>query len=61
MRRGEASQLAPWQYFGLLWAMLLDAVMFGVQPSAGSLLGSAFVVAGGLLAQFPGWRGRGQS
>ena len=56
MRRGEASQLAPWQYFGLLWAVLLDAVMFGVPPSAGSLLGSAFVVAGGLLAQLPGWR-----
>jgi drug/metabolite transporter (DMT)-like permease len=52
MRRGEASQLAPWQYFGLLWATLLDAIMFGVQPSTGSFLGSAFIIAGGLLAQF---------
>ena len=60
MRRGEASQLAPWQYFGLLWATVLDAVMFGVQPSAGSFLGSVFVIAGGLLAQF-GIRRRMQS
>ena len=60
MRRGEASQLAPWQYFGLLWAMVLDATMFGVPPSAGSFLGSAFVIAGGLLAQF-GVRRRRQS
>jgi len=60
MRRGEASQLAPWQYFGLLWATVLDAAMFGVPPSAGSFLGSAFVIAGGLLAQF-GIRQRTQS
>ncbi len=52
MRRGEVSQLAPWQYFGLLSAALLDAVMFGVQPSTGSFLGSALVIAGGLLSQF---------
>jgi len=52
MRRGEASQLAPRQYFGLIWATLLDAIMFGVQPSTGSFLGSAFIIAGGLLAQF---------
>ena len=52
LRRGEASQLAPWQYVGLLWAMFLDATMFGVQPSVGSLLGSALVVSGGLLSQF---------
>jgi len=51
LRRSEASRLAPWQFSGLLWAMLLDAVMFGAVPSAGALLGSALIIAGGLLAQ----------
>ena len=51
LRRSEASQLAPWQFSGLLWAMLLDVVMFGDTPSVGSLLGGALILAGGLLAQ----------
>lgn len=51
LRRSEASQLAPWQFSGLLWAMLLDAAMFGGTPSVGSLLGGALVIGGGLLAQ----------
>lgn len=51
LRRSEASQLAPWQFSGLLWVMLLDAVMFGGTPSVGSLLGGALILAGGLLAQ----------
>lgn len=51
LRRSEASRLAPWQFSGLLWAMLLDAAMFGIQPSAGSLIGGALIVVGGLLAQ----------
>ncbi|WP_170181712.1 DMT family transporter [Phreatobacter stygius] len=51
LRRSEASRLAPWQFFGLLWAMLMDAVMFATWPSIGSLLGGALIIAGGLLAQ----------
>lgn len=51
LRRSEASRLAPWQFFGLIWAMLMDAMMFATWPSIGSLLGGALIIAGGLLAQ----------
>ena len=51
LRRGEASRLAPWQFSGLLWAMMLDIAMFGAVPSVGSLLGATLIVAGALLAQ----------
>lgn len=52
LRRGEASRLAPWQFSGLLWAMLLDAVMFGGMPSMGSAAGGLLIILGGLLAQY---------
>ncbi|MFC3123468.1 DMT family transporter [Pseudoroseomonas globiformis] len=51
LRRGEASQLAPWQFSGLLWAMLIDAVMFSLVPSAYSILGGVLIIGGGILAQ----------
>ncbi|RYY12816.1 MAG: DMT family transporter [Alphaproteobacteria bacterium] len=58
LRRGEASRLAPWQFTGLIWAMVLDAVMFSVSPSIVSLLGGLMIVAGGIAAQLedqPTW------
>jgi drug/metabolite transporter (DMT)-like permease len=51
LRRGEASQLAPWQFSGLLWAMLLDAVMFSTVPGIVSALGGILIIGGGILAQ----------
>ena len=51
LRRSEASRLAPWQFSGLLWAMLLDAAVFGGLPAIGSVAGGALIVTGGLLAQ----------
>lgn len=53
LRRGEASRLAPWQFSGLIWAMAMDAVMFGTHPSLLSLAGGALIIFGGLMAQ--GW------
>lgn len=50
LRRGEASRLAPWQFSGLLWAMLIDALLFTTLPSPVSLLGGSLIIAGGLLA-----------
>jgi drug/metabolite transporter (DMT)-like permease len=50
LRRGEASRLAPWQFFGLVWAILLDVVMFATMPSVGSLFGSGLILLGGVLA-----------
>ncbi|QCK86580.1 DMT family transporter [Phreatobacter aquaticus] len=51
LRLSETSKIAPWQFSGLIWAMLLDAVMFSVAPSLGSLAGAACIILGGLLAQ----------
>ncbi|MBO1081392.1 EamA family transporter [Roseomonas haemaphysalidis] len=58
LRRGEASRLAPWQFTGLLWAMLLDAVVGHAAPAPLALLGAALVILGGILAQRFGARPR---
>lgn len=59
LRRGEASRLAPWQFTGLIWAMVLDAIMFGVFPGVTSLSGGLMIMAGGIVAQL-GPRSMGQ-
>lgn len=51
LRLAETSRIAPWQFTGLIWAMLMDAVVFAVQPSIWSLAGAACIIAGGLMAQ----------
>jgi drug/metabolite transporter (DMT)-like permease len=51
IRMGPISQLAPWQYGGMIWAMLLDLTMFGHTPGKVALTGAAMIVAGGLLSQ----------
>ncbi|MBW4022921.1 MAG: DMT family transporter [Proteobacteria bacterium] len=51
IRQGQISQLAPWQYGGMIWAMALDLVMFGHAPGAVALAGAAMIVMGGLLSQ----------
>jgi drug/metabolite transporter (DMT)-like permease len=61
LRRGEASQLAPWQFSGLLWAMLLDAVMFSQIPSPYSFVGGVLIIGGSILAQLRFGRGSSTS
>lgn len=51
IRMGQISQLAPWQYGGMVWAMLLDLFMFGHVPGVVALTGAAMIVAGGLMSQ----------
>ena len=51
LHRSEASRLAPWQFSGLLWAMMLDALVLHATPTFGSLVGAVLVMAGGVLAQ----------
>ncbi|GAA3585005.1 hypothetical protein GCM10023078_11080 [Gibbsiella greigii] len=51
LRRGEASRLAPWQFFGLIWAMLLDMLIFKTLPAFTSIAGGILVLAGGLLGR----------
>jgi drug/metabolite transporter (DMT)-like permease len=52
IRMGQISQLAPWQYGGMVWAILLDLFMFGHVPGFVALTGAVMIVAGGLLSQF---------
>ena len=51
LRQSEASRLAPWQFTGLIWAMVLDAIMFSVSPTMTSLFGGIMIVVGGIAAQ----------
>lgn len=51
IRMGEVSKLAPWQYGGMIWAILLDLFMFGHAPAKAALIGAGMIVAGGLLSQ----------
>ena len=51
IRMGEVSKLAPWQYGGMLWAMLLDLFMFNHAPGVVALIGAMMIVAAGLMSQ----------
>jgi drug/metabolite transporter (DMT)-like permease len=51
IRQGQISRLAPWQYGGMIWAMLLDLIMFGRAPGPVALVGAVLIVMGGLLSQ----------
>ncbi len=48
MRAGEVSLVAPFRYTILLWAIVIQIVVFGVWPDAPMLAGSAILVAMGL-------------
>jgi drug/metabolite transporter (DMT)-like permease len=47
-RLGEASQIAPLEYAGLLWVVLLDLAIWQVLPDGMTWLGAAIIVASGL-------------
>ena len=51
IRQGQISRLAPWQYGGMIWAMVLDLAMFGHMPGMVALSGAVMIVMGGLLSQ----------
>lgn len=54
--RAPASVLAPLSYSQLLWAGLAGFLVFGELPDRWTLLGAAIILAGGLLAVWPGRR-----
>jgi drug/metabolite transporter (DMT)-like permease len=58
IRQGQISRLAPWQYGGMIWAMVLDLVMFGHAPGTVALSGAVMIVMGGLLSQIRLWSPR---
>jgi drug/metabolite transporter (DMT)-like permease len=47
-RLGEASQIAPLEYAGLLWVVLLDLAIWQVLPDGMTWLGAAIIVGSGL-------------
>src|SRR5882757_1894229 len=49
VRLGEISVVAPFRYSVLLWAILIQIVVFGVWPDRWTLIGSAILVATGLF------------
>ncbi len=49
VRRTEVSALAPWHYSRLVFALVLDALLFGRAPPLESLAGAALIACGGLL------------
>jgi drug/metabolite transporter (DMT)-like permease len=46
---GEASFVASFEYSGMFWAVLYGVLVFGDVPGPATWLGSAIVVAAGLL------------
>ncbi len=47
-RLGEASQIAPLEYAGLIWVVLLDLAIWHVLPDGMTWVGAAIIVASGL-------------
>lgn len=47
-RLGEASQIAPLEYAGLVWVVLLDLFVWNVLPDAMTWLGAAIIIGSGL-------------
>jgi drug/metabolite transporter (DMT)-like permease len=47
-RLGEASQIAPLEYAGLIWVVVLDRVIWQVLPDGLTWVGAAIIVASGL-------------
>ncbi|MEN1926696.1 DMT family transporter [Luteimonas qiangzhengi] len=47
-RLGEASQIAPLEYSGLLWVVLMDLTVWGVLPDRMTWLGAGIIVASGI-------------
>ena len=47
-RLGEASQIAPLEYAGLVWVVLLDLAIWQVFPDGMTWVGAAIIIASGL-------------
>jgi len=58
MRQGALSFVAPFRYIGLVWAILLGAMIFGEMPDNWTLCGSLIIVLTGLYALYLDQRDR---
>lgn len=52
VRYGEMSSIAPFRYSFLLWAILVQIVVFSVWPDGPTLIGSAILIGTGLYTVF---------
>lgn len=52
-RSAEASFVAPFEYSGMIWALLFGVTVFGDYPDARMLMGAALIIGAGL---FMVWR-----
>jgi drug/metabolite transporter (DMT)-like permease len=52
MRHGEISVVAPFRYIFLIWAIIIQIVVFAVWPDFLTLLGSAILVATGIYTVY---------
>lgn len=59
MRIGDVAAVAPFRYTSLIWAVVLDLLMFGLLPDAFTLIGGAIVVGAGLFGLM--WERRARS
>lgn len=51
-RRAQPSVVIPFEYTAILWAMVLDFVLWSALPTAAVLAGAAFVIASGLYVVY---------
>lgn len=49
VRRAEVSALAPWHYARIIFALALDAAIFGRLPDLVAIAGAVLIAAGGLM------------
>jgi drug/metabolite transporter (DMT)-like permease len=61
MRHGEISVVAPFRYVFLIWAIVIQIVVFTTLPDALTLIGSAVLVATGLYTVYRERRVKGPS
>jgi drug/metabolite transporter (DMT)-like permease len=52
MRHGEISVISPFRYAILLWAVVIQIVVFSIWPDALTLIGSAVLVATGIYTLY---------
>ena len=52
LARAPASTLSAFEYTAMIWAIILDIIVFGVLPAPISLMGGVFIVAAAALVMF---------
>jgi drug/metabolite transporter (DMT)-like permease len=54
--RAPVGVLAPFDFTGLVWALMFDAVLFGVMPDGLGMLGVAAITGAAVMVTLATWR-----